>query len=896
MQRRKRSRSTSRRPTDRIELVVDACLVLCLFAVPLWFGGKHDLGRLLYSATVGVAAIAWGLRCWRRGESFTTPTIAHTLLLAAVALVGLQLIPWSPGVLRAVSPGLAELAPSWFASAESAVRLGEWRTVSVTPSATRIGLAVLISHALLFTIAVERLRELPDITRLLRAIAAASAVMAVLGLLQWLTGSDKLLWSYAHPWPTSGRVVRGAFTNRNHFAHYVVLGVGPMVMALLAAYAASRATGKRRSQRPRRPIEPMLWSAALVLAIGAVFFTLSRGGVVALATAGVVACVVLLRGRRLNRAGLFGVAGVAATALLLISFGDTDRLFGRFDDLASGSVDELDKGGSRRAIWSANLAALRANPWLGYGVGSHADVYPAFIETPNAKEYTHAESGYLHTTTQTGLAGGVLALGAILLVVGWCLRGVLAERDNDRLAAWAAVSAGLAASFVHSIVDVVWYVPSCMGVTLLLAACALRLYQTRETGQSASVVSHASPTRPASGSLSWFGTPAAIGATALAVVSPALLWGPARGSLAWDRYLRTSVSLRSLTANQTSDAESEDAQRDRDMAAFLKRRMIAALEEVLHHHPSHARAHLRLASRRLREFEAAQRDDPDAIGLIHLRDAALASRFPSRRATEEWLSRAVGEEAALLGASYDHARRALALAPLQGDGYTLLADLAFLSAPGMRDLDGLLGQALRLRPLDGGVVFEAGKHALIAGDADGALTHWKHAHQLPGAHQERIIYQLAGQMPASTYLEEFRPDWKALVAIRRRYLPKNDPADLQAIADYAKRLAEQPAEDPRSIRRRCKAWLLASRIEQELEHPEEGVRCAELAMATLPKDYAARWCVASAYMAADRHEDAAPHLRWCLSRKPNDKSVAEWLKETKRRRLAARFREEPPQR
>ncbi|MEM6329474.1 MAG: O-antigen ligase family protein [Planctomycetota bacterium] len=909
--------------------VTDAGLAACLFVAPLWFGGRHDLGRLLYAAPVAIATLAWIARCWLLGQRAVQFTAAHAVLVAAVALVGLQIVPLPPAVIGVLSPGLVELLPPQVA----------WPTLSATPHATAVGLAVLVCHALLFTVAGERLRSEADIRRLLAAIALAAAGMAAFGLLQWLTSNGKLMWFYTHPQRAIGSEVQGSFANRNHFAHFLVLGLGPILLCLHnarqgragepapPAWATRRAKPSAKAARanlPSRPpapslsnpslfnrplsnsslsssslsnrwlSHPWLWAAAAVLVVAAVVLSVSRGGIAMLGVAAAAGLFALRRHGRLRWRSptLLGAAGLAAAALMAVSLGDLDRVARRLSDTAAPTPRVLTGSGRRPAVWAANLAALRANPWLGYGVGSHADVYPAFIAEGIDLNFTHAESGYLHTTTEAGLAGGVLLAAAGLLVGWWCVQGVFTAVGARHAGPWAAITASLVASAAHALVDFAWYVPSCMAVTVLLAAAAYRLHRLRladardvsphsSREQVAADCSHADPR-------GWLTGVAPGVLTLAATLSVALLWQPARASLAWDRYLHASAQQRTLVARQLqrgpqpTDAEAQGN-------ALLLTRMIDALKQTVARYPGHARAHLRLAGRQMQQFELMQQQSANPLGLTAIRDAALASNFADQPQTRRWLRRALGDNAKRLTDAHGHAMAAARLAPLQGDAYGYLANLTFLSPPAWRRTPELMQQAVKLRPNDGNVLFEAGRQAIVAGDAERATRLWKRAHRLPGVHRLRILTQVAPLTPAEAYLAEFSPGWQSLTAVHAYYRQQSRPADLRAIADYAAELAAQQPPGDQGPAACCEpAWRLASLIEQDLGRHAVAIEHAERAAAAANPCYATRRCLASAYAKAGRLEDAAPHVRWCLSRRPGDRELQAWQQKVHQLSLARR--------
>ncbi len=845
--------------------VVDACLVVSVLVAPLWFGGRHDLGRFLYATVCATAACAWTLRCLSKNQTTLRRTPVHWLMLLAVLMVAVQLIPLPERCLSWLSPELSQLAPTWCSSSGFPCLLGQWSTVSVTPGSTGVGLAVLISHCLLFVVALERLHDFRDIRRLLQLLALAAVIMSVLGLLQWLTATPKLLWLYQPPQRAIGPFVQGTFVNKNHFAHFIILGLGPLLLSLRPTKVATDRKGARQGSNQNVKWRQLAVRIAIVLCLVAVLLSLSRGAIVTLVVACLAGGSVLAMRGLIGRRSLIGCACLAVVTLLGVSLGSSEKVLSCFGELASGSVEELDEGGGRRELWAANLSAVAANPWLGYGVGSHADVYRAFASRSFAVEFTHAESGYLHTLTECGIVGGLLLMGIIGLMVRPCLQATLSEMNPQHRFTWAALIASLTASLTHSIFDFVWYVPACMSVTVLLAACVTRMHQLgnpieRKSKPRANTGSY----RPWQDHLTWW--PRA-GFVLAGIAACCLLWGPGMASIAWDRYQLAAAQERALRHREFSTGLDEGSRAHLEM---LQARMISSLHEVVHWYPGHARAHLRLAGRLQQRFQAEQHKTPNNMSLFHVRDAALASDFQSFGDTQAWLARALGDGSSSVVEAYRHTRYSLRLAPLQADGYTYLANLSFLSPPSQRDTQSLFDQALLISPHDGGVLFEAGRQAMIDYQVERSINLWKRAHQAPGVHRLQIAAQLAQYLPAGKYLAEFSPDLPTLRTVHRLYAERKSQADLSAVAKYAEGLADIPEQGLPARRRRCRAWGLASRIYHELDDAEQETKCAELAYAALPTDYTSRHCLTMAYSHSGRLDEAAPHARWCLARNPSD--------------------------
>ena len=162
--------------------------------------------------------------------------------------------------------------------------------------------------------------------------------------------------------------------------------------------------------------------------------------------------------------------------VLLSLYGD-ENIAQRLNTIVSGSLEEIDRGHGRRNIWKANLASINQGGLLGAGAGSHREIYPVYLPEAHSVQYTHAENGYLQVATENGFLGAMLLALSILLVVSWCWKAVRCNQSAQTVILAGATTASLVASLMHSFVDFVWYIPACISLTILLAACALRLAQ-----------------------------------------------------------------------------------------------------------------------------------------------------------------------------------------------------------------------------------------------------------------------------------------------------------------------------------------------------------------------------------------------------------------------------------
>ncbi len=837
--------------------IVDACLFGTLFLAPLFFGGRTPVGRFVLITIACLASVAWFTRQAILKRAKWTRTRANLIGLAALLVVILQLAPLPTDVIRQLAPRAGSLLPLWTVETNDPVQLGVWPTLSFTPSSTKIALATLIAYMLLFVTVTQRLQSFADVERLLRLIALAVILMASFGLLQYFTSNGLFFWFYEHPFSSTYRVAKGTFTCRNHFAHFLVLGMGPLLAwIVLRLQEKKQVKYEQKINRKRCDIALIL---GLILVVFAVLLSLSRGGAVAMAIVITIGITLYYRRGLISCSFLYGFAALGILVIGMLSVYGYESVAGRLDDLTSGSINELDSNNGRRKIWAANLAAAQEGGFFGSGAGSHREIYPVYLPQSQNIEYTHAENGYLQIITECGYLGaGLLALS--LLAIGrWCWQAIRQANSVRQLVAAAAVSSGLAASVVHSLVDFVWFIPTCMSLTILLASCALRLAQI-----SAGEKVQAKMEMPWS-RLRWVGL--ALVTSLASVWAGSVVFGPACGSTHWDRYLFTSKAqkietVKRLNALQPDLGEKTGRNSLPEMAIFN-------LKHVLAHNPDSARANLRLAGKYLHLFGIRQHDSANSMSIDQIRDAAIASQFSSAQELRQWLRQAFGKDSDLLYQAYFHTRKSLQLCPLQGQGYLYLANLCFLTGHGQEAISAHITQSLLVRPHDGRVLFESGRQALLMGQGEKAFDLWSKVFHDPGPHQLQIIKLLGAHLPASVFLETFQPDWHILPYVWRWYKQIGSDGSQQAIMHYAKLLAAQECpEYPTG--KAASIWLSVAKMQQTLNHQDSALVSLKLAYEADPSRYRIRRTYGQALLNSQQYRLAELHLRWCYFRKPID--------------------------
>jgi hypothetical protein len=523
-------------------------------------------------------------------------------------------------------------------------------------------------------------------------------------------------------------------------------------------------------------------------------------------------------------------------------------------------------------------------------------------------EFTHGESGYLPLLLETGVVGLALMLVGIGISFYWCWQGLRSpagmqdpsqhHSEASRLVSClGAILPSVLASIVHSVADFVWYIPACMLMTVAQLACACRAYQLlrqlevtsrgrvapqHDSRNNPSDVAERSATSRRSATAtdtdrSPWGTWHLSGAACLACTAVLALVGwfmtsnRLRAALTradWDAYLQQSIPRSSEPDGPAQARERLDA---------MQRNLV----RILQRNPRDAEAQLRLAAVYLKQFESAQKFNENAMDLSQIRDAAIASAFPSRQAQDAWLQVAVGEkQRELLDLAQLHSRLAVTLSPLQGLGYLHLAELSFLESPRSDRKSAYLDQAVRVRPYQGQVLYVRGKEAALAGDEKLAIQFYKQAFQQDPEIRQILIDGVADQMPADVFVEIFAPEAPVLGQLFNRYQKNGRLDEAKWTASlYVAALVETAPK--KSAAEAALSWQRAQETLVWLGDPEQALRCQQRVVGLVPYDFDQRRTLARLLAQQQHYEDALQQLEWCLRRQPDNEGVRGELADVK---------------
>ncbi|MFN0084281.1 MAG: O-antigen ligase family protein [Blastocatellia bacterium] len=417
--------------TPRLDGVIFADLAAAVVLSALAFGAVEPWSIAIFELNALLVGVLLGIR-FVLGAPWRLPAI---VLPPAALLVwgGAQLLPLG-------SRAGGRLSQDPHATAEAVIRL----------------LALLIY----FVAACVVLRQVGRRRMVFVLLTVFGFAVSFFAILQRLTDNGKMYWVRA---VSPNIAPYGPFGNYNHFAGFVEL-ILPLPLAYLF-------TARIRIE------QRVLWMlAAAVMAVAAVF-SLSRGGMLAIAVE-ILLLVPLARRACAGDAHDYGrwmlaPALLAVIAILALWIG-YDRLLHRFNATRQGAGEYSLV--TRAEYWRNSWRMVLDHPIAGVGLGAFPAVYPAYgRSTAKYERLEQTHNDYLQLLTDAGAVGGLIGLwflAELALAARRRLPQIAHVQGRERAILLGGFTA-VAGLLVHSFTDFNLQIPSNALLFLFVLALAI---------------------------------------------------------------------------------------------------------------------------------------------------------------------------------------------------------------------------------------------------------------------------------------------------------------------------------------------------------------------------------------------------------------------------------------
>ena len=373
--------------------------------------------------------------------------VMSVIVIWAVWMV-IQAVPYTPKSLH---------HPIWSEVAEALPGLRG--AISINPSTTWATIAEFVPIVLLGVVAARLANDGRRARVLLNVIAVACVVVALYGLMAFALGLDRVVWLDDASFEG---YLTGTFIGRSAAATYFVVGVScacALMLARIETVTTRQGDASWSVQLPAAAGAAFPYLVALAILVVAIFFTGSRGGIIAAALALIVTMWLSVRRSRGGRRAMAAIVVLGAVGLIALAVLSSHVILDRL--AAGGIIDD-----NRRQIYSDTIRMIMARPLLGQGAGTFADAFPLFNNNADiGRVWIRAHSSYLQGAAELGLPVFGLVMIAILgvLVVTWVGSG---RKAAPTPASVAALGAAIATG-VQSAVD---FSVQLQGISLTLVA------------------------------------------------------------------------------------------------------------------------------------------------------------------------------------------------------------------------------------------------------------------------------------------------------------------------------------------------------------------------------------------------------------------------------------------
>ncbi|HXX53154.1 MAG TPA: O-antigen ligase family protein [Thermodesulfovibrionales bacterium] len=368
-----------------------------------------------------------------------------SLLLLAYPLF--QLIPLPLSLLATVQPTLKDV----ITIAPNASSM--FHSISVYPFATEKEASRLFIYLAVFSMAAFGLRDKDGEYGVIRSLIVFGFILGVFALIQHATSNGKIYWFWS-PISRNAFLTFGPFVNRDHFAGFI----GMIIPFSIGIAFMSKS------------IEKKIIYAFLGIGMAiALFFTLSRGGIISF-FAGLLAFSYVLLTRGISKKKLIPIALFVLVLMFYLLFFGISPIIEKFAQSKEAST-------SRFLAWQATLSAFRDYPVLGSGLGTFQYIFKVYQPEGLRLYWAHAHNDYLELLLELGIVGSIIVVIFFLIVLGKIMR---TDWKGKNLYLGASLLSSITTIAVHSMVDFNLHIPSNAILFSLILGLAVSLSRAKE--------------------------------------------------------------------------------------------------------------------------------------------------------------------------------------------------------------------------------------------------------------------------------------------------------------------------------------------------------------------------------------------------------------------------------
>jgi len=292
--------------------------------------------------------------------------------------------------------------------------------------------------------------------------------VALFAILQCFSSHGLIYW-WVHPrW---GGWIFGPYVNHNHFA-----GLMEMLIPLAAVFALAQSADPSQNVRAHDgggTLASRVWPlGAMLVGLTSVLLSGSRGGLIALLAEGLIFFAVLAPAHCLPRRHAALAALSIGCAVLLFLWLAPGNVASRLATVAHLPQSPEATLGQREAAARDTLHLFKDHWLTGTGLGSFQTAFTPYLTFASDFVWEHAHNDYLELTAETGIAGSLLALAALVIFLGAVFRRIRAWPGSTDQWIRLGAAVGCMGILVHSLGDFNLHIPANAAWFAMLAGLA----------------------------------------------------------------------------------------------------------------------------------------------------------------------------------------------------------------------------------------------------------------------------------------------------------------------------------------------------------------------------------------------------------------------------------------
>ena len=263
----------------------------------------------------------------------------------------------------------------------------------------------------------------------------------------------------------------------------------------------------------------------------------------------------------------------------------------------------------------------------------------------------------------------------------------------------------------------------------------------------------------------------------------------------------------------------------------------------------------------------------------------LLSRRHSRdEARTAWIQKVTGESFQDLTQAMNAALRAVTLNPLSGTSWCVLASTSFLKTQDNGLPQACIDQALRVRPHEGQVLFEAANQAELNGDKSRAMQLRQQCFAECPSERGRVLNVLLPMMSAVAVCELLQPDVAGLRAIDSLWSRSSPKEAMKPVKELRLAKVYEAAQQTKGT---AQSNLLyeAAILERTLGNNENAATTITAALAANPNNFQMRLVHIDLSLSLSDTNTAKKEIDWCLLRRPDSQKLQGRIQQLKHVRI-----------